>query len=193
MKFIDMQVHVTQEGSNKVTEIPLDTREGLYFKIMTDTFETSYFDKEASNVPVRMFHDDRSPLNVVVAVEDGMLKVSQIYQQSERLLLITCANDDWADVSEVRPVYIDALSIDTVTLNGGAQMNVVSSVSNNGVRLQIPDTSPSNVYSQVLKTVDGHNYIYPIAWTAHNQGTATNPHYDYHYATVDRAILVFTR
>ena len=193
MKFIDIQVHVTKEGSNKVTEIPLDSRDGLYFKIVTDTFETSYFNKEASNVPVRMFHDDRSPLNVTVAVEDGTLKVSQIYQQSERLLLITCANDDWSDVSEVRPVYIDALNIDTVTLNGGAEMNVVSSVSNNGVRLQISDKSGSTVYSQALKTIDGHSYIFPISWSAHNQGTSQNPNYDYHYATVDRAILVFTR
>lgn len=191
MKIISITEFTTTEGSNKVTEIPLDDRPGLLFRVVTDTFKTPPFSLKNVNIPIRMLHDDRAPSNVKLTVTESTAILEQVYQQSERGLLICFANDDWTDSSELRPVIIDAMNIDEITLNNGTKMSVVASVNNTQIRLVIYNTSSGQVYSNNLITVDGKEYICPLSWTAHNSGTTQNPVYDYHYCDVSRALTVY--
>ena len=191
MKIISITEFVTESGSNKTAEIPLVNKPGLFYRVVTDTFVTPLFKIGNTDIPVIMLHSDRATFNVSVTVEDAILKISQIYQQAERGFIITSANDDWTDISEYRPIAIDAMSLDSVVLNNGNTESIVADLNNMQIRLRLGVSGSAPIYSQKVSTIDGGSYIFPITWTAHVSGTSENPVYDYHYADIPRMITVY--
>lgn len=194
MRIISVTEFSTMEGTGKTTEIPLDTRTGLFFIITTGTYRTPPFTLEQENVPVIMAHSDRAQANVKITIENSTLKIEQGYQQASHGYLITHANDDWADTSELTPVTIDAMEIDNITLNNNIIVDITPSIDDVHVRLKSVGFFPTGTgySSQTLTTKDGKTYIRPIAWMSH---VASNDplRYDYIYYIADRNLTAFIK
>lgn len=192
MKILRIQDFTTTEGSYKQTEVALDTRPGVFFKVVTGTFETPIFSIEQTVVPVTMLHADREQKNVNITVEDNNLIIEQGYRLASNGYLITMANDEWADVSEVKSVNLDATNINAVVLNNGQEVAVTASISDIGVVIMSTGFTPgsSTYYAQKLKTTDNKEYIYPIKLDSHQISSSVYD-YDYFSAKLPRIITAF--
>lgn len=194
MKILSIKEFTTTEGTAKTTELELDTRPGVYFKVITGTFETPFFTLNQESVPVMMLHADREQKNVSLIIEDSTLKLEQGYRLASHGYLISQVNDDWADVSELQTVTVDAMEIEKVNLTNGKTVVVTSNISGLGVLIRSTDFAPSvsEYTAQFITTNDGRKYIYPIKLTSHLYSTDPD-RYDYITAQMPRAITAFIK
>lgn len=171
MRIVDIVEFTTLEGSNKTTLIPVTPGPGEYFSIKTDTFETAIFRPGGVNaVPVRMYHNDRNPANVSVTMDDSnTVQLHQVYQQSERGLLYVYVPDDWTPTGEVKPVYVDAMSIDKCLLTNGQVVTVYADGSGAGVKLITTDKAAVSKYVKGFITVSGYTYYYDGTFSANGE------------------------
>lgn len=194
MKIIKVTEHSLAEGTNQETIIPLDNRPGIYFRIVCGTYETPFFTKEQKDVPVLMVHGDREQSNISVTCDGENVIVRQTYRQSPFLYLFLCANNDWADTSELRPVSLDSTKIIKAKLSGGIEVDISTALNGTDVRLTTNHYMPvsSSLAFQNIVTEDGKSYIYTFTMASHVQ--STDPiRYDFANTTVPRVITAFEK
>lgn len=196
MRILDIKEFTTEEGTGKETMIPLDVRPGVFFRVITGTFETPLFTREMSGpIPVIMNHADRDGTNVSININnDDVLIIKQGYRQASYGYLVLQVNNDWSDTSELTPVVLDATEISAVQINGGNWVDVSASIS--GVKVNVksnsftPTLASYNV--QTIQTKDGTQYIFPQTFTSNT--VSTDPvKYNYFRALIDRAITAYKK
>lgn len=194
MRIIDITDHETEKNPGSTTIIPLDTRPGLVFRVMAGQYKTTDFTAKDGPVPVQFIHSSRADDCVHVEVKDNKLYIRQTYRVASGVMLMTLANNDWADTSEVTPVELDALTISAVTLLNGANVDVNPTKRTTGVRLTTSGYKPSsNInYAQEITTDDGQKFVYPLTLNSH-QYTTDPVSYDYATADIPRIIRAFKK
>lgn len=194
MKVLNIFTFTTEAGTNKTVEIELDTRPGLLFEIVTNNYHTAKFNKGAGSIPAIMYHNDRDENNVSVLANDTTVTIKQGYQQVKFGFLVTYAPNDWLEPDELRPVYIDAMSIYSITLTNDQEIAVKATYENAGVRLSSLNFTPVNstYYSKTVKSKNGKEYIFHSALQAHAISQLPTV-YDYISESVSRVLQVYER
>ena len=194
MKILSISEFTTTDGTAKETTISLDERPGVYFKVITGTFETPFFTKNQESVPVIMLHSDREQKNVSLSISENTLTIVQGYRQASHGYLFAQVNDDWVDSSELQPVTVDAMEIVAVKLNNGTTVNVNPTINGLNVRITSTGFNPSSnvYYGQGIITKDAKEDIHPHTYNSHQ--TSTDPIiYTDIYADFNRVITAYIK
>lgn len=189
MKIIQVTEHSLTTGTGKKTVIPLDQRPGIFFRVVCGTYETPFFTKEQTTIPVTMVRGENAQSNVRITCDGENLTVEQGYMQASFFYLFRCANNDWVDTCELRQVSVDSLNITKAELTNGTTVNVTAAIVGTQVRLTTSGYTPtdSSLAAQIVITSDNQRYIHPIMFSSHQ--TSTNPvRYDYASTNIPRVI-----
>lgn len=183
----------TVEGTAKKTELPLDERPGLFFKVITSSFETPLFTADLNETFAIMTHADRSPTNVKMTIEDAKLVIEQGYRQANDGYLITYSNDDWADTGELKSIHIDSRDIQGIILTTGQRVAIHASIGNLQTYLTSTDFTPTqNVYyAESIIVRGGKEYVFPLEFKSHQSSTSP-VRYDYLQANVPRIVNAYS-
>lgn len=194
MKILSITEFTTAEGTGKETTMNLDTRAGVFFRVVTGAFETPPFTASQETVPVMMLHGDREQKNVTLKISENILTITQGYRLATHGFLIAQVNNDWADANEVQSVLIDSLEIASAKLNSGITVDITTSINEHNVRLTSTEFTPNagEYFSQEITTKDGKHYIFVNKWFSH-QYSSDPVRYDYIYASIGRVISAYTK
>lgn len=169
MKIVTIIPFSTVEGSNKETVVDVQMGRGYFYKVQTDTYESAMFSEYTPEVPVRMYHTDRSPGNVKISLDTNQLKIQQVYQQAERGLLYVYANDDYVRDDEVTEAFLDTRTIDKCIMTNGNMVTVYAAPSNPGVKLITTDEAATAKYVKEVITISGDHYIFDATFSANGE------------------------
>lgn len=194
MKILSITEFTTTPGVMQETVVPLDSRAGVYFEVVTDTFKTPKFSADNTIVPVIMLHQDRAICNVTMVIEENELTISQGYRQASHGYLIAYVANDWTDSAELKSVYIDALEVASVQLNNGTNVEVTPQLTASGVNLVSKDFTPTagSYPASNITTTDGKQYIFPVTFNSH-QASTDAVSYDYITANVPRVMTAYSK
>lgn len=198
MRILDITEITTTPGIFQTTVIPLDKRPGVYFRILSNTFKTPHFTANVQTVPVQLLHSDRAVDNVTIEIKNGVCEMNQKYRLASSLFLVAEVNDDWADVDEVSPVYVDSRTVKKIIVNLDSStadvIDVAATYTNGQTPIQLktvyytPNTSI--VYTHEIETEDGNRYICPLTFSRIQTGANPNT-YDLMYANVPLVLTAY--
>ena len=136
----------------------------MYYQVATEFYKSEPFKLNQGSVPVVMHHMDREDSNVTLNV-DGIAHLYQGYQLSKSGLVLTLANDDWADTNEVVSTFIKSSSIRYCKTFDNRVFEVDAIYSGNRITLRTKYSSSVATYSVV--TNDSKTYYHPMTLSKH--------------------------
>lgn len=161
MKIVNITAFTTPEGYGRETSISLDGRRGLYYQVATEFYKSEPFKLNQGSVPVVMHHMDREDSNVTLNVDD-IAHLYQGYQLSKSGIVLTLANDDWADSNEVVSAFIKSSSIRYCKTFDNRAFEVNAIYSGNRITLRTKSKYGGSVAIYAVVTNDSKTYYCPI-------------------------------
>lgn len=177
MKLINVLECHTENTPDAELKVNLDTRPGVFFRIISGSYRTPFFNTSSNNVPVIMTHGDNGRNNVTVSIKDSVLTLRQGYQQEKFFFLLTLANNDWTDTAELRKAYIDSIQIVGVRDGENRYYDVSASMTASG-KVRIKTTRGGHNYIHDVVLSNGKQYAVTIEMIPY-QGEGIVPEYWY--------------